>query len=623
MDFMRSIQQDDGSNELNMLLQALGQPPSPQQQPMGDNDIAALLQAMGMTSQQPTSKKQQAEPTPEEQAAMYEVSQRLGQEAIERTAQAKIQDEVLLEDVAAAQLYEPDIMSSSTGHAGADRVNANTDQYGVTASVDKDGKVSLTNIGADGKPTPQSQAQAQPEVYAGSLETTTSANLNDIIGRLQKATDIGDARGTITEAKHEIVNEEARIRKGVLDLETKRLGVDQMQTRLLASEALDQKTPGYKIGMGDSANTRALRDALYKAEDQARQNTDRMLQNNVSMSRLAIAASTLEQEQRRLESLAATKFNRDAQSAIRKDDAIFKKQTSDLAAYESLDPFQRSIISRLNPLVAQQGNEGALVAYHTRKTKEDSNYRELMQADKQDYARLALTNPLARTVVAQQESENTGRPIATIEKELESIRDLGKNPNAVKMWADARAQGQLGNKAQARAAAMMEYQKAANGTTKAAKEMKAELDQDIAMTLYQVQRSNSFQNDLNNWNVPELQPLVNEAVKRTGKADIDSVLSLYIGDLQGPEAITAYQAFKSVAKGVAARESKSVFGQIDLNGIIRKIDADAISRRTLGDWWRSQMANEFTGAPPEANLQFRTYVLPFGGTQGDIVNRSE
>lgn len=619
MDFSSSIlSQTQGSNQdLNDLIVSLTGGAGGNT--MANPQLNALLTGM---QQQSGAYNAGAKPmTPEEEQeyqAMHEISTRLAHEIQQQAVTAKLEQDVMSEQMVAASLYDNSSANTNspktTGHAGADRVNANTDKFGVTASVDASGRVTLTNLDSSGTPTPQSQTYPgqKPPVTVGSTERTTSVALNDTLARLSKSSNLQEAQSLASNARMGIVEEASRIREEVLKQESSRLGVPSLIERVAAAEKIDQRTPGYKVGMGDSANTKALRDQLFRAEDQARQNTETALQRNVSFARVTLADKQLSQEMARLERANQVDENRTAAANLRADEREARKQEAAATDFAALDPAQKEYVTRLNPGLTDPAE---VVKYFDKQRTTSTEFKELINTPANRLPALAITNTKARTVAAQREAEITGRPIAQIENEIAAMAPMSRGEAAIKNWAKIKAAQLPGDRKKNEAEQVQLYQAASVGNTDAARAMKREMEQDIALTNAMMAKEARFAEDLTYWNMRELEPFIAQAIKTSGKADLPSVLTAYVGDKTGADALAAFAQLKDMAKAVGARERKSMFGGVNTAQLEALIDAEASKRLVLSNWFAEKVAavggvvNGFMSKPIESTPAFAPFLL--------------
>jgi len=473
---------------------------------------------------------------------------------------------------------------------GVNRVNQYTNEHGVTATRDpKTGQVMLSNVGENGKPTPQSQRQ----VYGfNPMSATGSATLDTLYEQIKTAPDAATARGMAATARTALAEESTKIEAQALQFASNKVGIPSMRLRLSQSEALDRTQPGYMPGIGDSKNTAAIRNEVAQAEAQARQIAEDWKKTNISSARLQATTANIEQELKRLDLLERKQEGLEAttrEQSLRKREI---KDMQDVERYESFSPEQKMIMNRLNPqLAAKADNQGEMVAFFQRQMSSDPAFKELIQSDPADIIMLAAKgNKLARALTVQEEAVATGRPPDEIDREIRSISNLASDPSAVQQWAVNSTSGVLGDKVAARQAAIGRYNALASGTTKEEKAQYERLRTEIGLTAFKQQKTLKFASDVSTWGSsnPEIAAATEVALKNSGKTDIDSVLTAYVGDAVGPDALTRYSAFKEAIRQAAQKQSRSVFGGIDSAAILSRIDTAAKEKGQLAAWYKER-----------------------------------
>lgn len=484
-----------------------------------------------------------------------------------------------------------DIFRDGTANTkgGVNRVNQYTSEHGVTASRDPEtGQVMLTNIGADGKPT----AQSQKQVYGfNPMSATGSASLDTLQQQIRDAKTPEEARGLAAVARTSLAEEGARIEKQALDFASNKVGLPSLRMRLQQSETLDRRQPGYMPGIGDSKNTAAIRNEVAQAEAQARQIAEDWKRTNISAARISSTASNIEAELKAKERLQLKKEGLEATTLAQTERKNIERDALAEERYASFSDSQKLIMNRLNPeLASKPDNQGEMVAYFQRQMTNDPAFKELIQSDPADIIKLAARgNKLARALTVQEEAVATGRPPDIIDQEIRSMQSLANDPNAVNAWAMASTSGIIGDKVAARKAAIGRYNALASGTTKEEKAEYANLRGEIALTAFRAQKTNKFVADVSTWNIPNpaIQAATQTALATSGKTDLDSVLTAYVGPATGPESLKKYAEFKEAIKQAAQQQSKSVFGGIDSAAVLAKVDAAAKEKGQLADWYRS------------------------------------
>ena len=475
---------------------------------------------------------------------------------------------------------------------GVARVNQYTGEHGVTASKDpKTGQVTLTNIGSDGKPTPQSQVQ---RYGFNPLSGTGSTAVTTLLTQLREAKDPDTARGIASTLRTSLATESANLEAAADKFAENKLGIPQMRRQLQQAEALDSQRPGYMPGIGDSANTAAVRKQLYTAEAQARAVSTDYLKSNLSAAQLRSAAENASAELNRIEKLSAKADTRQ----LRREDRQYEREEKAAEAYDSLAPSQKLIAARLNPELAQKpDNHGEMVAYVQRQAKMDPNFIPVMNAEPADLPALAVQgNPLARKLVVQDESAATGKPADEVDRNIQAIGKLADKPTAINDYVAIRAnQVPAADRVAFRKNEIARITALKMGTTKADKAQWAEEKTQMSMEIYKAQRTQQFIMDVNSWGMadPELEAAVKISSANTGTSSIDNVLAAYVGTKTGPEALTAYASFKQKLKVASDKQALSKFGGINSLAALSMVDEQAIRNNgsSLASWWKERWSD--------------------------------
>lgn len=592
-------------NQLNALLQSLA---NPQSDPME----ALFAQALPNPVPQGQAQLQgTGNVTPEERVFIDQ-----GYQQIQDTIQNLLATSPTFRKQ--ANMPNEDDLSENapmTGQAntlgGVARVNRHTATHGVTASRDaKTSQVTLTNIGSDGRPTPQSQRQ----VYGfNPLDATTSSSVNDLLGQLKKTSNADEARGIAATLRTSLATESARLEAAADTFAENKLGIPRMKQMLQAAEVLDSQRPGYMPGIGDSENTQAIRKQLYAAQTAARGEAQNWLKSNLSAAQLRAAAENASAEITRIEKLSAVEANRAATSAQRREDRAFLAEQKAAEQYDSLAPSQKLIMARMNPeLAAKPNNHQEMVNYFERQLKTDPDFKTVIVADPADLPMLAISgNKLARQLVVQEESSLTGRPADEIDREIKEAQTFGKKPEAVDAWIENAISAVKTNKVQARKDKRAEYELFSMDKTAAGKAKFAEIQADIAMEGYRRARTNRFLSNVPSWGLgdPDLDAAIKVSVGTTGKADIAGVTAAFVGNKTGPEALAAYALMKEKINRAAAKQSQSVFGGVNSLAAIAMVDQQALATQGAGlaDWW----AKKWTDPQFQTVMNATGVVSPF------------
>lgn len=468
---------------------------------------------------------------------------------------------------------------------GADRVNANTKQFGVTAITDPiTGRVTLTNIDpSTGQPTPQSQVFGFSPIGATG---GTPGSVSQLLTNLRNSSDAAQARGIMATLRESIAVESARLQQQSSDLAEKRFGVRSLETALAQAEALDRQTPGFIPGMGDSKRTAQIRQQVAQARAQADADGKRALEGNIGFAALKAADLTASTEFKRIEALDSARIQKNLSSEIRQEEkkALLAEKTS--AAFDSLSEAQKNIALRLNPALRASINsvdgvdaKAKVVNFIQKQATSDPFFKEVMQANPSDLLALAVKgNPRAAELVTQDEQAATNRTPESIAGDFARIRSLVDSPNLIKDFATEVSRGSTDPK-KAREAVIANFNKLSlEANTKEELRALADRKLQIALQLDKKNKGLSFLQDLSalNFQEPEIVNAISEARRLRGSADIQTVLASMTANLPGPEALQKIAAFQaSIENAVRSTAQKSIFGSPDLAIVRASIAAEA------------------------------------------------
>ncbi|MGE4259153.1 MAG: hypothetical protein AB7F19_07415 [Candidatus Babeliales bacterium] len=471
---------------------------------------------------------------------------------------------------------------------GVERVNAFSQQHGVRAVKDpKTGQVTLTNLDETGKPT----AQSQKQVYGfAPLSTNSSASVNTLLSNLRNASDPDAARGVMATLNQSLATEQSRLQAEANTFAERKLGIPALERTLAQAEALDRSMPGYVPGMGDSKNTSAIRTQLYQARNNASGVAEGWLATNIGAAQLRAAASTASAEMKRIENLTASRERRLDASAARAQE----REDIAIEQYDTLSMVQKDYVLQLNPqLKAKNDNRADVVNYVKTQMSRDPAFKQLINAAPEVIPDLAVAgNQHAVTIVIQQEMQRTGKSKEQAEAELREVTALSKAGGTAAAWINNQIRNAPpGTDLRAlRAELNRQATENANATTKEGRQAAKEASIQMGRDLYRMQKTGKFVSDVNSWgsNDPELIAAADIAYKTTGKRDISSVVTAYVGDSVGPAALAKYKSFQDKIKLGAQRESQSLFGGIDLSAALAVVNAQAVQYGAMARWFKAQ-----------------------------------
>lgn len=604
MDMLKLLQQASSPAEVQLLLQAMGQKGSPNaapvQRPAVDpmaaasanallspaimpqsvDAMRALLNSMGQTG---------AMAAPGGAASPKQYPQQSSQPATPVTAEeiAPLIDKIT--GVASTTPAEPMAGSKTTANGkplpigmqantkyGVERVNENTGMHGVTATRDANGRVTLTNMDASGKPTEQSQKQ----VYGfNPANSSTSSAVTSLMDQLTKTTDVDTARGLASTLRVAFAEESTKMQQEAIKQAEHELGVTSIRNDLRSAEAMDQAKPGFMPGIGDSKATLLLRQRLADAQKQVDGRAKEWLDRNISFNRLKAMSVNAEGEVKRI-------VDKGLEFQRKKDLITTKAEEKDAAkkeaakiAYDGLSPTQKQVLIRLNPTLAKEGNEEEAVAYVNRQAKIDKDFTELLQADPTEYKNLAFGgNKHAAQLLAEEEASRTGQPPADVEKAIKELTTMPVSPAMVQDWITSTSGRAVGDKGDFRKAKQADWNDALSGKTPEQKAKLSSMQAEIRISAYRKKQTDDFMGNVMNWAGPSspLRVAAQKSLATSGKADLDSTLGVLIQGQDAPTVVATLKSVKDEVSAAAASRQKSIFGGIDTLKALGAID-NAIS----------------------------------------------
>ena len=445
---------------------------------------------------------------------------------------------------------------------GGNRVNKNTDLFGVKATQDASGRVTLTNVGVPagsyGKPTPS----------VASLPTVSN-DLHATINTLRGTTDPDVARGLLSNIRETAAQQIASIQGEAMKFAANKLGVPFLETQLREAELADRNDPQWYPGIGDSPATAKIRQALLVTRGSVDNEAKNYLQGNTTFASLNAALTNSVEEAERIEKLGDRRANLldnlTLRSEIKKQEAVSKAEAFNAGA----TPEMKNRIIALNPSIAAAKDDSARsMAMVEAIERADSNpaMRDAINATDQDLPILAMEeNPHATALVIAKE---TGRPGANktraqVEVELQKVASTIGPGMIDKILRNKYGVSYVDNKAaQAEKATMV----AAGLNLEAkGKAMKRQQDLSMALELYRADATTRMMSDVSQWPVidPDFHKAVEAARKVTQKTSIDEVLAEYMKITPSEGLLGRVQNIQAVALKEAEKYKGSLFGAPD------------------------------------------------------------
>jgi len=446
----------------------------------------------------------------------------------------------------------------------AERVNANTDNYGVKAVTDEQGNITLTNVGVVPKTPVYPTGPNGAGPGSSSISPNTPLSVGSLYNKLRTSTDVDEARGIAASLREASAIQQTQYESQAQQFAANKLGIPQLQKQLQEAMAADMADPKYRPGMGDSPITARIRQSVNVATDQALQESKVYLNSNPSYAILKSTMVSAEAEVARITKIAdrndQAKFQADVNLEMR------RQQRQDILTEQgdSLDPVAKQRMLMLNPDLQNTPPDelSAKMAQTVGGKKTDKEWMAAVQAPEEALPVMALAgNEYAMRLTVSKEAANTGTPEAEIVSKLNNMRTLIKSPGAYKKGLEAIYAGDP--KAKEKVAADLE---AFNAKNLSANE-KGQAEQMKMQVALQVQRKATtmeFKGSPGTWGVKN-DPMFDDAVTQTkqitGRTNMLDVLNTYVGKSTGPEAIAKYSIFADYAEAAARKKASSIFGQ--------------------------------------------------------------
>lgn len=459
---------------------------------------------------------------------------------------------------------------------GADRVNARTSETGVRAIKDKDGRVTLTNIGEDGQP--MAQSLVAPGVQPQTFGKPISGNIQNLLQQVREAKDSATAQGLADSLRTSIVEERMRIERESREFAEAEVKLPQLRRALTAQQSLDNWRPG----MGMSPASLRIQQQIRAAEQLADGRAKEWLGRNLPYQQLATTETAAEEAIKisvQKQSDMERAINLKEVAAQQKEEA---KQEQARIEFEGLSPSQRLLITRLNPSLAAEGKEAETVAFAKQQLKTNKDFGALLQAeDEAEQVQLALSgNKLAVQLLAQQEASVTGQDAATIEKELNDFQTLAVDQKALDDYA--RTAGV--RTAEDRKNFMAQFNSLTGpGASKEQLKEGALLKARIKQGILHQRRTQSLTGNVLTW-APEgsaLQQAAKKSMEINGQGDLKTAITLLTKDKPLEEQTAILNEVKKQMLAQARKYSNSPIAKVDLGQVIGQFDAMVAGLNTL------------------------------------------
>lgn len=498
--------------------------------------------------------------------------------------------------------------------AAADRVNANTDNYGVKAVIGEDGRVTLTNVGVTPKTPVYPTANGGQGPGQGAIAPNTPLSVNSLFNKLKETTDVDTARGILSSLREASAIEQTKFETQAMQFAANKIGIPKLEADLNAAILADQQDPKYMPGMGDSPITNRIRTNLEQARGLADAEAKRYLAQNSSYAVLGATLKNADNEVARLTKIGDRK---DALQDTIAMQAAARSQAKEDALTEQargLDGIQRQRLLMLAPELGQvdPAKLDADMIRTINARKNDKAWVQTFQAPEEALPALALTgNQYAEQLVISKEQANAGIAPEITKARLDNLRVLTNNKDFLKKAFEEQYKGDPKAK-QKVADAIGQFNE--KGLTPEGKAQNQAIKMQLALDLAKKQTTVNFANSLDTWKIadPLFQQAVVEARKVTGKTQMLDVLNAYTKDAQGPDLIRRTQIFADLMTQEAQKHQNSIFGQpnyLALRSQIFKAQAKGPIRQ-----WLESAGRTVTSWVPAASADAMQYTSPVGGT---------
>ena len=446
---------------------------------------------------------------------------------------------------------------------GGNRVNKNTAEFGVKATQDASGRVTLTNVGV-----PEG-TYLKPGGAGSPSMPNVSNDMFSAIASLKGTNDPDVARGFLSNIRESAAQRMASIQTEAMNFASAKLGVPVLESQLREAEAADRADPMWYAGIGDSPITQKIRSALLVTRGSVDNEAKNYLAGNTSFASMGAALKTAEEEARRIEKLADRKANREDNASIRaaaKDDQQMEEAT---AIKASFSPEEQRRLHVLNPAIAQEKDEkGVLLGFAAAAKRADKNpaMRDALAATDNDLPVLAMQdNPHATVLTIAKEQElNPSARKEEIEATLMIIARNADSPSFVAKAVNKKFGPDKANSDEAKAL-KNDLSVSSVGLGESGKKLQKAQKYALALDLYRAEATDRFLGDTGSWRVndSEFAEAQAEAVKVTGKADMSSVLTAYMKAGNPKEGLLRLNTFRMIAMSAASMNTKSLFGTPD------------------------------------------------------------
>lgn len=521
-------------------------------------------------------------------------------------------NKAVVEPSAASQQQDKPVLATgkTAQHIKQDSINQNFGSAGVRAFTDSKGQLVLTN-----NPNATDAVSAMRPFTPVTGESRIGAP-NALLFNIRSATDLADAQGIFYTLQSAVAESAAKMKVDAITFAEQKVGLPAMRQELQNAIAADRNDPMYRPGMGDSPITAKIRQQVTGLEDQAQQEADRWLSRNVQYAQLnntiTSAKSELDRFTRKEDWKEQRAFSMDMQKDARKQ---AKEDQLDLQA-STVPAEARSRILALHPELEQEENSARAIfnQYQLMTKKGGTEAAKVLTAPENQLPQLAVRgNQTATDLVIQKEAQNTGENPDLIRGQLERAKRFSSDPGFLQKAYTAVFSGQpeSGKKIKV---ALEDYHKLQNGNAEE-KEKAAQIRADLALDFFRTTATERFVGDLSKLQTTNIKlgDAVRLAMKNTGSANLENVVTAWIGDATGPAATAAYQSIIAALQVESLKYKDSVFGAPSMPAINAAITEMARAKMTVMGRLKSAIgmvgADTFMPSPMQSALLAKPFTL--------------
>jgi hypothetical protein len=491
----------------------------------------------------------------------------------------------------------PPVADPKKTQEGIDRVNQNSKQTGVVGYKDNKGQATFTNVArnSDGVEQPiYPQPTGIPTQKDGSAASNVPVPIavGGLLDTLKKATNQAEAQSAFEAVTGAITQGNANVEKNAFEFASNKFGIPTLERQLMEAEQADKADPKYYPGVGDSHITAQIRTHLQQLRASADVEAKRMLGTNlgyVALDNMGKMATLEFQRKVKLQDQQDQKDYNDELLRAR------KKEANDAKDQDLADSISNEVLSRmqiLNPAdfsKDDQGTNPALKAARLLKGNKNKGYVEALTAEGDQLPVLAIQgNTYATAIVAAKEATLTNRSADAVKADIESVKKLIDRPDFLTVWAKATGTGKD------KAGQMFAQLEALKDNKHEATARKVRM----ALEIVAAQKTNKFTEDVSSWDSidPGVRTAIDVSRKTTGNANLENVLTSYVGDSTGTDRATKIVHVRDVLREAALKQKDSLFGMPDYRKVESVINHWA-TRGFFGKIKDSVMQTDLTGLP--------------------------